>query len=90
MLWAPRFTSNNNELQQLTLANPIKIKDYQIPLIIGSIEADKVGSVVEWLKRRDQNRHGLGSKPTRALLLCPWERHFTAGLLKLFCSTTPF
>ena len=21
--------------------------------------------------------HGLGSKPTRAILLCPWERHFT-------------
>ena len=37
---------------------------------------DFVGSVVEWLKRRDQ--HGLGSKPTRAILLCPWERHFTA------------
>ena len=33
-------------------------------------------SVVEWLKRRDCDRHGLGSKPTRATLLCPWERHF--------------
>ena len=21
---------------------------------------------------------GLGSKPTRAILLCPWKRHFTA------------
>ena len=37
-----------------------------------------VGNVVEWLKRRDRNRHGLGSKPTRVILLCPWERHFTA------------
>ena len=37
-----------------------------------------VGSVVEWLKRRARDPHGLGSKPTRAILLCPWERHFTA------------
>ena len=36
-----------------------------------------VGSVVEWLKGRARDEHGLGSKPTRAILLCPWERHFT-------------
>ena len=24
------------------------------------------------------DQHGLGSKPIRAILLCPWERHFTA------------
>ena len=35
-----------------------------------------VGSVVEWLERRNCDRLGLGSKPTRAILLCPWERHF--------------
>ena len=33
-----------------------------------------VKSMVEWLKRRVC---GLGSKPTRAILLCAWERHFT-------------
>ena len=37
-----------------------------------------VGSVVKCLKRRAHNLYGLGSKPTRAILLCPWERHFTA------------
>ena len=37
-----------------------------------------VGSVVEWLKHRTNDQHGLGSKPTCAILLCPWERHFTA------------
>ena len=37
-----------------------------------------VGSVVEWLERRARDQHGLGSKPTRAILLYPWERHFTA------------
>ena len=37
----------------------------------------KVANVVEWLKRRDYDQHSLGSKPTRAILLCPWERHFT-------------
>ena len=35
-----------------------------------------VGSVVEWLKCRDCDRHGLGSKPTREILLCPWDKHF--------------
>ena len=34
-------------------------------------------SVVEWLERRDCDGHGLGAKPTRAILLCPWERHLT-------------
>ena len=38
----------------------------------------KVGSVVEWLKRRARDQHGLDLKATHAILLCPWERHFTA------------
>ena len=38
-----------------------------------------VGSMVEWLKRRAYNQHGLSSKPLRAILLCFWKdnlRHF--------------
>ena len=34
--------------------------------------------VVEWLKHRTNDQHGLGSKPTPAILLYSWERHFTA------------
>ena len=34
--------------------------------------------MVEWLKRRNCDQHGLGSKPTRAVLLRPWERQFMA------------
>ena len=34
--------------------------------------------MVEWLRRRAHDQHGLSSKPTRAILLCPWERHFAA------------
>ena len=37
-----------------------------------------VGSVIEWLERCDCDRLGIGSKPFRAIWLCPWERHFTA------------
>ena len=37
-----------------------------------------VGNVDEWLKQQDSNWYGLGLKPTGAILLCPWERHFTA------------
>ena len=34
--------------------------------------------MVKWLKRRARDQHGLGSKPTRTILLCLWEKHFTA------------
>ena len=44
----------------------------------GEILWTNKGSVVEWLKHRTNDQHGLGSKPTCAVLLCPWERHFTA------------
>ena len=37
-----------------------------------------VGSVFEWLKCRAYDQHGFGSKPTLAILLCYWERYFTA------------
>ena len=33
--------------------------------------------MVKWIKRHAHNQHGLGSKPTCAILLCPWEIHFT-------------
>ena len=35
-------------------------------------------SVVEWLKRRNCDQHGHDPKPTRAIMLCPWEREFKA------------
>ena len=34
--------------------------------------------MVKWLESWACDQHNLGSKPTRAILLCPWERHFTA------------
>ena len=37
-----------------------------------------VGSVVEWLKRRDHDRHGIDLKFTCTILFGPWERHFKA------------
>ena len=40
-----------------------------------------VGSIVEWLKHRAHDQHSFGSKPTCAILLCPWERHFMAHSL---------
>ena len=36
-----------------------------------------VSSVAEWLKCRADDQHGLGSKPTRAILLRSWEKRFT-------------
>ena len=38
--------------------------------------------ITVFVARKVQNdQHGLGSKPTRAVRLCPWERHFTAHSL---------
>ena len=32
--------------------------------------------MVEWLEHCAYDQHGLDSKPTCAILLSPWERHF--------------
>ena len=40
-----------------------------------------VGSVDDWLERRNCDQHGLGSKPTRAILFSSGERHFTTFFL---------
>ena len=37
-----------------------------------------IGSVVKWLEHRDCDQRSLGSKPSGAILLCPWERHSAA------------
>ena len=34
--------------------------------------------MVVWLERQAYDQHDLSSKPTCAILLCFWERHFTA------------
>ena len=49
----------------------------KLSLVKSQFRLDKK-SVVDWLERLTHDQHGLGSKPTRAILLCPWERHFTA------------
>ena len=37
-----------------------------------------VGSMVEWLEHWAHDQQSLGSKTHSPILLCPWERHFTA------------
>ena len=46
-----------------------------------------VGSVVEWLKHQTDDQRGLGSKPTCAILLCPWERLFYSKKFKMLLYT---
>ena len=40
-----------------------------------------LGSVVKCLERGNCHRKGRGLKPTRAIFLCPWERHFRSLFL---------
>ena len=42
---------------------------------------NNVGSMVKWLKCWAHDQHDLNSKPTHVILLCHWERHFTADSL---------
>ena len=71
---SPIFQTNLNKLysQREAYAPPVESRQN----FDGACGA--IGSVVEWLERRDCDRHDLGSKPSRAIPLCPWERHFTA------------
>ena len=49
------------------------------------------GNVVEWLKRRDCDQRGLGSKPTRTIMLCFWRRHhYVVFLEKTLNETFPY
>ena len=65
------ITLNNHALQRVSDGKFLGVVIHERVVI-------HVGSVVEWLKHRTDDQHGLGSKPTCAILLCPWERHFTA------------
>ena len=52
-------------------------------------ETKNVAGVVEWLVRRECDRRGLGSKPTRGIMLRSWKdtlQHFPllGGLGKQF------
>ena len=49
-----------------------------------------VNSEVDWLEHCDRNRHGLGLKPTRDILLCFWERHLTLSLLVVLTAVLNF
>ena len=61
--------------RQICCEDPFFLVFYQI-LEVTLISEQKVRN--PRLKRRARDQHDHGSKPTRAILLCPWERHFTA------------
>ena len=42
------------------------------------LQLPHVDSMVEWFVRWDCDQYAFGLKSTRTILLCPWERHFTA------------
>ena len=44
--------------------------------------------MVKWLKHCDGDQHGLNSKPTHAILLCPWERHSILPCLVVLASSS--
>ena len=62
------------------LKNPIKINHTFLFSILNKELVYKSILSAAWLsgKRRAYDQHGLDSKPTSAILLCPWERHFMA------------
>ena len=85
-----KFWSEVGDYKDASGLNPF-LELYQCAisvLILPHLNPEIVGSVVEWLKRRARVQHSLDSKPTRAILLCPWERHFSAlSLLVILASS---
>ena len=59
----------------------------------GTVKVDGLSHVrvIKWLKHHDGDQHGLSSKPTRTILLCPWERLFmTLSLLGGLANSSKF
>ena len=57
-------------------ANMVKYEFENMKIKFANIKM--VGNVVQWLACHAYDQHGLSSKSTCTILLCPWERHFTA------------
>ena len=62
---------------ELKYSNAIRVTQ-EVKEAAKTLSPKLVGSVVEWLERRNCDGYGLGSKLTCAIMLCPWERLFTA------------
>ena len=81
------FANNSNSPKKFPFCGdlnisfkPLKAKflsDKKMTMSISLSSTFLVGSVVEWLKYRADDQHGLGSKLICAILLCTWEKHFT-------------
>ena len=61
--------------QQHQAETTTKIQEFIVVCV--TCQKNYVSSVVEWLKHQACDEHSLSLKPTCAILLCPWERHFT-------------
>ena len=70
------MTGRGRELKDMMERRNVDVMCLQETKWKGS-KTRNIGSVVEWLKRRARDQHGLSSKPIRTILLWPWERHFT-------------
>ena len=70
-IWSPIISNTN-------IKNLQTIQNTALRIATGYTRDTNTQDLVEWLKRRAYNQHGLSSKSTRAILLCPWERHHTA------------
>ena len=83
-LFLPKILVGSNVIAYLLMSILSHVNfDLQFRFLISPQAGDKkmaqrlkicVGSLIEWLRAR----HGVGSKSTRTILFCPWERHYTA------------
>ena len=78
ILITTRPLQDNFKKEMLSCKSPFsslrKIGQFYAEIVVA---CKSVGSVVEWLTYRTNDQHGLGSKPSCAILLCSWEKHFT-------------
>ena len=64
---------NSNRLSKTKFVSDLDNFHTKLNRIATVWERPPNGSVVEWLKHRTDDQHNLSSKPTCAILLCPWK-----------------
>ena len=60
---------------------------YQLKIVVNAT-TKLIDSVIEWLRHHAHNQHGVGSKPTPAIPLCPWKRYFAFPCLVILTSSS--
>ena len=66
-----KLQSKTNIKIKIKKSDTFQVKNFFLEITLRSLKK-------KWLKRWAREQRGLGSKPTYTILLCAWEKYFTA------------